>query len=61
MEPKLRSAQVLKQEAEGLGYQGKEVEEYLKREQALDTEEKAAWRDTQKMPEQADAEERSSS
>ena len=49
MEPLLRPAQVLKQEAEELGYQGKEVAEYVKQEQALDREERAAWRDTQKM------------
>ena len=42
MEPLLRSTQVLNQEAEELGYQGKEVAEYVKQEQALDREERAA-------------------
>ena len=47
MEPLLRSIQVRKQEAEELGYQGKEVADYVKQEQALDREERAAWRGTQ--------------
>ena len=55
MEPILRLAQVLKQDAEGLGYQGKEVAEYLKREQALEREKLG---ETQKMQVQADAEEK---
>ena len=49
MEPILRSAQVLKQEAEEIGYEGKEVTEYVKQHQALDREERAAWRDAQKL------------
>ena len=56
MEPLLRSTQALKQEAEELGYQGKEIAEYVKKEQALDREKRAAWRDTQKMQAQADLE-----
>ena len=40
MKPLLRSAQVLKQKAEELGYQGKEVAEYVKQDQALDREER---------------------
>ena len=38
MEPILRSAQVLKQE-------GKGIAEYVRQHQALDREERAAWRD----------------
>ena len=44
MEPTLRSAQVLKQEAEDLGYEGKEIMEYVKEQQEFDREERAAWR-----------------
>ena len=44
MEPTLRSAQVLKQEAEDLGYEGKEIMEYVKEQQKLDREERAEWR-----------------
>ena len=44
MEPTLRSAQVLKQEAEDLGYEGKEIMEYVKEQQKFDREERAAWR-----------------
>ena len=56
MEPLLRSVQVLKEEAEELGYQEKEVADYVKQEQALDREERVAWIDTQKMQAQADVE-----
>ena len=42
MELTLRSAQVLKQEAEEKGYEGKEVVEFVKQQQALDREERAA-------------------
>ena len=45
MEPVLKSFQILKQEAEEIGYEGKEVLEYVKQHQALDREERAAWRD----------------
>ena len=58
MESVLRSAQVLKQEAEEIGLQGKDIAEYVTREKALDREERAAWRDTQKM--KAHAEEKKS-
>ena len=51
MEPIIRSAQVLKQEAEGMGLQGKNIAEYVK----FDREERTAWRDTKKMQAQADA------
>ena len=50
MEPVLRSAQVLKQEAEDIGLPGEDVAEYVTRQQTLDREE---WRDTQKMQAQA--------
>ena len=49
MEPVLRPAHVLKQEAEEIGYHGKEVAEYVRQHQALDREETAAWRDAQKL------------
>ena len=48
MEPTLRSTQVLKQEAEDICLQGKDIVEYVTRQQTLDREERAAWRDTQK-------------
>ena len=56
MEPILRSAQVLKQEAEDIGFEGKDILEYVKEQQKLDREERAAWRETQKMQAQADVE-----
>ena len=49
MEPTLRSVQFLKQEAEGLVYNGKDIAEYAKQQQTY-REEKAAWRDIQKQP-----------
>ena len=49
MEPTLRSAQVLKQKAENIGLQGKDIAEYVTRQQTLDTEERAAWRVAQKF------------
>ena len=48
MEPTLRSTQVLKQEAEDIGLQGKDIAEYVTRQQNLDREERAAWREAQK-------------
>ena len=56
MEPILRSAQALKQEAEDIGFEGKDILEYVKEQQKLDREERAAWRETQKMQAQADVE-----
>ena len=53
MEPVLRSAQVLKQEAEDIGFEGKDILEYIKEQQKLDREERAAWREAQKMQAQA--------
>ena len=47
MEPTLRSAQVLKQEAEDLGFEGKEILDYVKDQQKLDREERAEWRKIQ--------------
>ena len=44
MEPTLRSPQVLKQEAEDLGFEGKEILDYVKDQQKLDREERAEWR-----------------
>ena len=44
MEPTLRSAQVLKQEAEDLGFEGKEILDYVKDQQKLDREERAECR-----------------
>ena len=44
MEPILGSAQVLKQEAEKLGYESKDIAEYVKQHQALDREDRAAWK-----------------
>ena len=40
MEPTLRSAHVLKQEAEETGLEGKDIPEYVRRHQALDREER---------------------
>ena len=48
MEPTLRSAQVLKEEAEYIGLTGKEVAKYVTEQQTLDNEDRTAWRDTQK-------------
>ena len=56
MESTLRSTQVLKQEAEDIGLQGKDIAEYVTRQQTLDREERAAWREAQKMQAQADIE-----
>ena len=47
-EPTLRSTQVLKQEAEDIGLQGIDIAEYVREQQALDREERAAWREAQK-------------
>ena len=44
METTLRSAQVLKQEAADIGFEGKDILEYVKEQQKLDREERAAWR-----------------
>ena len=44
MEPTIRSTQVLKQEAEDIGLQGKDIAEYVTRQQKLDREERPAWR-----------------
>ena len=49
MEPTLRSTQVLKQEAEDIGLQGKDIAEYVTRQQNLDREERAACRVAQKF------------
>ena len=49
MEPTLRLTQVLKQEAEDIGLQGKDIAEYVTRQQTLDREKRAAWRVAQKF------------
>ena len=48
MEPTLRSTQVLKQETKDIGLQGKDIAEYVTRQQTLDREEISAWREAQK-------------
>ena len=58
MEPALRSAQVLKQEAEDIGFEGKDILEYIKEQQKLDREERAAWRNIRMAELQAEAEEK---
>ena len=55
-EPMLRSVQVLKQKAEDLGLEGQDIAQYVKQYQALDREEKTAWRDVQNI--QAEVEEK---
>ena len=54
MEPILRSAQVLKQEAEDIGFEGKEILEYIKEQQKLDREGRAAWREERKRADEAE-------
>ena len=44
MEPTLTTAQVLKQEAEDLGIEGKELLDYVKEQQKLGREDRAEWR-----------------
>ena len=56
MELTLRSTHVLKQEAEDIGLHGKDIAEYVRRQETLDREERAAWREAQKMQAQADVE-----
>ena len=58
MEPTLRSAQVLKQEAEDLGFEGKEILDYVKDQQKLDREERAEWREDRKRADQAEEKKR---
>ena len=49
MEPTLRLTQILKQEAEDISLQGNDIAEFVTRQQTLDREERAAWRDAQKF------------
>ena len=56
MEPVLRSAQVLKQEAEEIGFEGKDILEYIK--EKLDREERAAWRNIRMAELQAEEKKR---
>ena len=58
MEPILRSAQVLKQEAEDIGFEGKEILEYIKEQQKLDREERAAWREDRKRADESEEKKR---
>ena len=58
MEPILRSAQVLKQEAEDIGFEGKDILEYVEEQQKLDREERAAWREEKKRADELQAEEK---
>ena len=58
MEPVLRSAQVLKQEAEEIGFEGKDILEYVKEQQKLDREERAAWREDRKRADEAEEKKR---
>ena len=53
MEPVLRSAQVLKQEAEEI-----DILEYVKEQQKLDREERAAWREYRKRADEAEEKKR---
>ena len=48
----------MKQEAEDIGLQWKDVAEYVTRQQTSDREERAAWRDAQKMKAQAEEKKR---
>ena len=58
MEPTLRSAQVLKQEAEDIGFEGKDILEYVKEQQKLDREERAAWREDRKRADESEEKKR---
>ena len=54
----LRSAQVLKQEAEDIGFEGKDILEYVKEQQKLDREERAAWREDRKRADESEEKKR---
>ena len=58
MEPTLRSDQVLKQEAEDIGFEGKDILEYVKEQQKLDREERAAWREHRKRRDESEEKKR---
>ena len=58
MEPTLRSAQVLKQEAEDIGFEGKDILEYVKEQQKLDREERAACREDRKRADESEEKKR---
>ena len=49
MEPTLRPTLVSKQEAEEIDLQGRDIAKFVTRQQTLDREERAAWRDAQKQ------------
>ena len=58
MEPTLRTAQVLKQEAEDLGFEGKKLLDYVKEQQKLDREDRAEWRKIRMVELQAEEKKR---
>ena len=58
MESTLRSAQVLKQGEEDIGFEGKYILEYVKEQQKLDREERAAWRNIRMAELQAEEKKR---
>ena len=58
MKPTLRTAQVLKQEAEDLGFEGKELLDYVKEQQKLDREDRAEWRKIRMVELQAEGKKR---
>ena len=58
MEPTLRSAQVLKKEAEDIGFEWKDILEYVKEQQKLDREERAAWREDRKRADESEEKKR---
>ena len=47
MELTLRTTQVLKQEAEEIGLKGKDIPDCVKRHQALNREDRGAWKNLQ--------------
>ena len=53
-EPILISVQALKQDAENLSLEGEDTAQFVKQQQTLDREERAAWRDAQKIQAQAE-------
>ena len=58
MELTLRSGQVLNQEAEDIGFEGKDILECVKEQQKLDREERAAWRNIRMAELQAEEKKR---
>ena len=54
MEPTLRTAQLLKQEAEELGFEGKELLDYVKEQPKVDRKDRAEWRKIRMAESQAE-------